>query len=32
MEGACGPGRLLALLSQGREDKAQGKNYTWNLT
>ena len=28
MEGACGPGRLLALLSQGREDKAQGKNYT----
>ena len=34
MEGACGPksGSLLALLSQGREDKAQGQSYTRNLT
>ena len=27
-EGACGPGTVLALLSQGREDKAQGKDCT----
>ena len=27
-EDACDPGSLPALLSQGREDKAQGKSYT----